>query len=112
MWGQVVRGRLRWGKVDFRGFTWVVFGLKGRRALGLGTRYTRPQEAGKGQVYLRIREERRINRWVSEKMEPFRSEGKARCTGHLASYVMVRVMWVDGAGFGCPSTPVFLLGVI
>ena len=31
-------------------------------------------------------------------MEPFRLEGKARCTGHLASYVMVRVMWVDGAG--------------
>ena len=76
----------------------MVFGLKRRRALGPGTRYTRPQEAGKGQVYLRIREERRINRRVSEKMEPFRLEGKARCTGHLASYVMVRVMWVDGAG--------------
>lgn len=85
MWGQVVRGRLRWENVDFRGFTGVVFGLKGRRALGLGIKYTRPQEAGKGQVYLRIREERRIDRWVSEKMEPFRLEGKARCTSHLAS---------------------------
>ena len=73
-----VRGRPRWAKVDFRGFTWVAFGLKRRRALGLGTRCTQLQEAGKGQAYLRIGEERWTNRWVHGKMEPFRLEGKAR----------------------------------